>query len=132
MEITVEGVSATGIVSNDKWYNVAKGTALEFKDKLFKGDVVDLTLNDRGYVTAYKVVTAAPPKKAWTGGKSFGGGSSSMTPEREASINRAVAVKAVFELPNVHRMFDEKDDSEALAYAFELSEKVCKYLSKGI
>lgn len=131
MEITVEGVSATGVVANDKWYNVAKGADIEFKGKVFKGDVVDLTLNDKGYVTAYKTVTAAPPKPAFK--KSFGGGgSTSMTPEREASINRAVAVKAVFELPNVHRMFDEKSDEEAMAYAFKLSEKVTQYLSKGI
>ncbi len=130
MQITVEGVSATGLVAADKWYNGDKLASLEFKDKVFKGDVVELTMNAKGFITSYTVVTAAPPKpkfekKAWGGGQA-------VDPDRSAKMSRGAAVKAVLSSPLIIELYKDYAPEQALKESFKLSEQVATYIEKGI
>jgi hypothetical protein len=127
-EVLIEAVSPYGFKVNGAWMNFDNKAGLK-KEDYHAGDAVELTLNPKGFISGVKVVTSAPPKKAFAPGGFKGG--SSISPERSAAMSRGAAVKAVLDLPNVHRAFDEKDDAEALAYAFELADKVAQYIEKG-
>lgn len=131
MQITVEGVSATGLVAADKWYNGDKAASLEFKDKVFKGDVVELTMNAKGFVTSYTVVTSAPPKPKFEK-KSWGGSSQTVDPERSAKMSRGAAVKAVLSSPLIVELYKDYAPEQALKESFKLSEQVASYIEKGI
>lgn len=126
--VLLEAVSPFGFKVGGAWVNFDKKSGLK-KEDYHAGDAVVLTKNAGGFITAVTVVTAAPPKKPWTGGGFKGG--SSVTPERSAAMSRGAAIKAVMDLPNVHRAFDEKSDEEAMAYAFKLADKVAQYIEKG-
>ena len=128
MEMVVEAVNKTnfmGIKVADGWKNADKRSGIDFKE-LHPGDVIEATLNPSGFITAYKVVGSKPVAK-----KSWSGGGSAMTPERQAQMSRGAAVKAVLGMAEAERMFDEKSDEEALAWVFNLSDKIARYIEKG-
>ena len=129
-EITVERVSPFGLMVGGSWINGDKAANIAFKDMFHAGDVLNITKNAKGFITAAELVTKAPEKKPWTGGKSFGGGKSSEFRTTEQII-RSEAAKAAFCVlagPVVKDMSKE----EATAYAFDLAEHVATFIEKGV
>ena len=135
MEITVEAVSPFGIKHSgqEKWTNVSKGLDLgDLKTKFHAGDVVALTLNSGGYITAIELVKQGAPKPAWKGGKSFGGGAKSSEFRSTEQIIRSVAVEAVFQSPLLAVLAKDMSQEEAYSEAFKLSDSVAEYITKGV
>lgn len=134
MEVTVERVSEFGIMVNEKWMNGDKKLGIKFKDGdkplLHAGDVVDITTNTGGFITAYKVVTSAPPKAPWKGSsKPYTAGKTDFrTPEQ---IMRSVAVEAVFGSPLVSELLKDKSTEEATALALNMSKAIALYIEGG-
>lgn len=122
--ITVEAVAKEGHGFKDSvgWKNADKKSGLNFKE-LHAGDVIDATLNPAGFVTAYTLVTAGAPKKAWTPR----GGSD----DRSAQMSRGAAIKAVLSSPVVSQMVKDLSDEEALSKSFDISDEIATYIEKG-
>lgn len=132
MEVTVERVSEFGIMVEGSWKNGDKKAGIKFKggdNEVHPGDVIELTLNPGGFITAYKLVTSAPPKAAK---KPWNGGGFQKSPEDQDRMSRGAAVKAVLSSPVVAQMVKDLSDEEALSRSFEISEEVARYISKGI
>ena len=133
MQVTVERVSKFGVMVGDKWMNGDKNAGLGFTEgdtKLHAGDVVELTLNKGGFITDYKLVTAAPAKPAFVK-KSWSGGGSSVTPERSAQMARGAAIKAVLGSSVIANMTKDLSDEEALAKQFAIANQVATYIESG-
>ena len=132
MEITVEAVSPFGIKHSgqEKWTNVSKGLDLgDLKTKFHAGDVVALTLNSGGYITAIELVKQGAPKPAWKGGKSFGGGAKTSEFRSTEQIIRSVAVEAAFESPVIAAQTANKSKEEAVAYTFEVAKQIAEFVT---
>lgn len=131
-EITVERVSAFGLMVGGAWMNGDKAANIDFKTMFHAGDVLNITKNNKGFITAAELVTKAPEKKAWTGPSKFGGSSGGKSEFRTTEqIIRSEAAKAAFCVlagPVVKDMSKE----EAQALAFELAEHVATFIEKGV
>ena len=135
MEVTLEAVSPHGVKYNGQdWTNIDKKANLgDLKTQFHAGDVVNVTLNSGGYITAMEVAKAAPAKPAWKAKGSFTGGRSFQEdPDRSAKMSRGAAVKAVLESPFVSEKIKSMSDEQALHEIFVFSDKVASYIEKGI
>lgn len=132
-EITVERVSAFGLMVGGNWVNGDKAASINFKDLFHAGDVLNITKNGKGFITAAELVTKAPEKKAWTGGgKSFGGGSGGKSEFRTTEqIIRSVASEAAF-TGLAASVTKDMSKEEAQFYAFELADHIATYIEKGV
>lgn len=129
-EITVERVSAFGLMVGGAWLNGDKSANINFKDMFHSGDVLNITKNAKGFITAAELVTKAPEKKPWTGGKSFGGGAKSEFRTTEQII-RSVAAEAAFS-GLAGTVCKDMSKEEAQAYGFELAEHIATFIEKGV
>lgn len=133
MEMTVEAVNKTNFMGfkplgGEGWLNADKKSGLTFKE-LHPGDVIKVTQNAAKFVTAYELVTAAPPqaaKKVWSGGSGKGG--EFRTPEQ---VMRSVAVEAVFTSPLMAEIGKDMTNEKALAFALSAADSVFHYIEKG-
>ncbi len=130
-EITVERVSDFGVMVGGTWVNGDKALGIKFKEMFHAGDVLNLTKNAKGFITAAELVTKAPEKKPWTGGKSFGGGSKSEFRTTEQII-RSVAAEAAFESPVIANVTKDMSKEEAVAYTFDVAEHIATFIEKGV
>ena len=129
-EITIERVSQFGLMVGGAWINGDKNSAINFKDMFHAGDVVTLTKNAKGFITAVELVTKGAPKKAWTGGSASAGGKSEFRTTEQ--IIRSVAVEAVFQSPLLAVLAKDMSQEEAYSEAFKLSDSVAEYITKGV
>lgn len=130
-EITVERVSDFGIMSGGAWINGDKALGIKFKDMFHAGDVLSITKNTKGFITAAELVTKAPEKKKWTGGSSFSGGGKAEFRTTEQII-RSVASEAAFGSPVVAGITKDMSKEEAVAYTFDVAEHVATFIEKGV
>jgi len=130
-EITVERVSDFGVMVGGNWVNGDKTLGIKFKEMFHAGDVLNITKNGKGFITAAELVTKAPEKKPWSGGKSFGGGGSKSEFRTTEQIIRSVAAEAAF-TGLAAAVTANKSKEEAQAYAFELAEHVATWIEKGV
>lgn len=126
-EVVLEAVSPFGVRygGNEKWVNFDKSSGLK-KDDFHAGDSVIPELNKGGFITSMKLVTAAPPKKAYTG-KPF----NAPDPEKSAKMARGAAVKVVFGSQFVYDQVKDMADGEGFDYMLKLSDEVSNYIEKG-
>lgn len=127
-EITVERVSAFGLMVGGAWINGDKAANINFKDMFHSGDVLNITKNGKGFITEAELVTKAAPKKAWTGGSSTGKSEFRTTEQ----IIRSVAVEAAFESPVLAGQTKDMSKEEAVQYTFDVAEHIATYIEKGI
>ncbi len=129
-EVLLKAVSPFGVKfgDNEGWTNFDKKSGLT-KDGFHAGDAVELTQNAAGFITAMKVVTAAPPKKAWSGG---GFNKGPVDPEKSNKMARGAAVKAVMDSPYVAEQLKDTTLGEGLKQMLAISEEVANYIEKGL
>lgn len=132
-EVTIEAVSPFGIKygGNEKWTNVDKKTDLgDLKTKYHAGDVVNVTLNQGGFITGMELVTSAPPKPAWKGGS--GKPFTPRDPMEGIKKGRGAAIKAVLEAPFFNEQMKNKSTEQALVQiAFPAADMIANYIEKG-
>lgn len=130
-EITVERVSPFGLMVGGQWLNGDKASNIDFKSMFHAGDVLNITKNGKGFITAAELVTKAPEKKAWTGGgKSYGGKSSEFRTTEQ--IIRSVAAEAAFESPVLAEQTKDMSKEEAIKYTFDVAEHIATFIEKGV
>lgn len=131
-EITVERVSPFGLMVGGNWINGDKAANINFKDMFHAGDVLSITKNAKGFITAAELVTKAPEKKPWTGGgKSFGGSKTSEFRTTEQII-RSVAAEAAFESPVLAEQTKNMSKEEAVKFTFDMAEHIATFIEKGV
>lgn len=129
-EITVERVSPFGLMIGGVWVNGDKTAGINFKDLFHNGDVLNITKNGKGFITAAELISKAPAKKAWTGGSSAGGSKSEFRTTEQ--IIRSVAVEAVFASPVLANLTKDMSNEEAVAYCFKQAESVADFVTSGV
>lgn len=131
-EITVERVSAFGLMVGGNWVNGDKAANINFKDMFHAGDVLSIVKNGKGFITSAELVTKAPEKKAWTGGSKFGGSTGKSEFRTTEQIIRSVAAEAAFESPVIANATKDMSKEEAVSYTFDVAEHIATFIEKGV